>query len=155
MRTLFEDLVTDHRAVMFGHAARDLGREEMVTRRVFAEGLDLPAIARVPAAYLEFLLRFRRDLERFRPSLVFAQHELALLGVRQDAPQVLFLRDEALLPSYRGHPGRSRRPATAVRQSDLRVRPARREQRVHCGEVRTGVGRQRRGGLPVRRCLRF
>jgi glycosyltransferase involved in cell wall biosynthesis len=120
MRTLFEDLVTDHRAVMFGHAARDLGREEMVTRRVFAEGLDLPAIARVPAAYLEFLLRFRRDLERFRPSLVFAQHELALLGVRQDAPQVLFLRDEALLPSAPYDRGIGRTVVTPVARAAQR-----------------------------------
>jgi glycosyltransferase involved in cell wall biosynthesis len=49
--------------------------------------------------YLEFYLRFRREVEQFRPSIIFAQHELALLGARQNAPQVLFLRDESLLDS--------------------------------------------------------
>ncbi|WP_128904877.1 glycosyltransferase family 4 protein [Halorubrum amylolyticum] len=99
MRTLFENLAANHQTVVFGHANRKSNRGGTVTRQVFTTDADLPPIVRLPGMYLEFYLRFRHDLKKFRPALIFAQHELALLGTRQDAPQVLFLRDESLLYS--------------------------------------------------------
>ncbi|SEU14595.1 glycosyltransferase family 4 protein [Natrinema hispanicum] len=99
MRTLFEDLAPEHRTIMFGHTSGNLDQDRVVSQRVLAADLDLHGVLQVPTAYLEFYLRFRRQLERFCPSLIFAQHELGLLGARQDAPQILFLRDESLLPS--------------------------------------------------------
>ena len=99
MRTLFERLAGNHQAVMFGHAMSEPNWDGTEHRRVLASELNLPSIVQVPTAYLEFYVRFKRALERFRPSIIFAQHELALLGARQDTPQVLFLRDDSLLPS--------------------------------------------------------
>ena len=99
LQTFLANLSTDHRTMVFGHASRDPHRDSISTKRILATDLNLPATVRVPMAYLEFYLRFKRQLERFQPSIVFAQHELALLGARYDAPQVLFLRDESLLPS--------------------------------------------------------
>lgn len=122
MRTLFEDLAVNHEAILFGHANQEVGHDNAVTQRVFTADTNLSPIFRLPAMYLEFYLRFKRELKQFRPSIIFAQHELALLGARQNAPQVLFLRDESLLyskPSKHNTEGRVANQAVSAAQQRL------------------------------------